>query len=151
MFCLSVANISTTLSDLFRTGFFETMQFLKRKFFKQHHQHQSETKSKTSKLKNPTDKISPFEQSGIINTNIGAAFITTNESKKQEIIDDYDEDEDEEDIEETKIKARVPLWIAIGILALYNAIGALIFNRTEADWDKTQAAYFSFITMATIG
>lgn len=147
LFCLSVANISTTLSDLFRTTFFETTQFLKGKICKKR---QHKTKSKI--LKNPNENISTSDHSGAINTNIGAVFITNNETNKTEIVNDYDyEENDNEDTDESKIKARVPLWVAIGILALYNAIGALIFNRTEEDWDKTQAAYFSFVTMATIG
>jgi hypothetical protein len=148
LFCLSVANISTTLSDLFRTAFFRSMQFIKNKYCRKRG---NESKSKNSKHKNPNDQVSSIEHNGTINSNIGAAFIKNNETNKQEIIDDFDEDNDYEDTEETETKARVPLYIAIGILALYNAIGALIFNRTEADWDKTQAAYFSYITIATIG
>ena len=145
LFCLSVANISTTLSDLFRTAFFRSMQFIKNKYCRK--------RGNESKSKNPkhNDQVSSIEHAGTINSNIGAVFIKNNETKQQEIIDDFDEDNDYEDTEETETKARVPLYIAIGILALYNAIGALIFNRTEADWDKTQAAYFSFVTMATIG
>ncbi|CAH8510765.1 unnamed protein product [Schistosoma turkestanicum] len=68
------------------------------------------------------------------------------------IDDDYDSDDDEDD--ENRIddgaKLHVPLTISVIVLSIYTIIGAMIFPTWE-DWSTANAAYFSFITISTIG
>ena len=145
LFCLSVANLSTSLSDLFRKAFFETAQFFKRSCCNK------KQKTRPSDENSTISKEINHENKGIINPNFGAEFITKNSKLNNVAFDSDDEESDDYEKIEEKQQIRIPLAIAITILAAYNSIGALVFNRTEADWSKTQAAYFSFITMATIG
>jgi len=47
-------------------------------------------------------------------------------------------------------KQQLPMTISITFLTVYIAIGAYIFNNLEK-WSLIESAYFSFITLATIG
>ena len=62
------------------------------------------------------------------------------------IIDD-DEDEDEEEEEE---HISVPLTVTMSVIAIYILLGAVMFGAWEG-WDTLVAAYFSFVTVSTIG
>lgn len=63
-----------------------------------------------------------------------------------------DEDEGELELDEVyreKLIA-VPLTVSIVILSVYTLIGAVLFPQWE-DWSLADSAYFSFITISTIG
>lgn len=57
--------------------------------------------------------------------------------------DDDDDDEDEEEI-------TIPLTLTLLVIAGYIGLGALIFAVWE-NWDAMAAAYFTFVTVSTIG
>ncbi|TPP62004.1 Potassium channel subfamily K 8 [Fasciola gigantica] len=69
-------------------------------------------------------------------------------SKVQAVVVDEDESEDA-DMYREKVVA-VPLTVSIIILAAYTLIGAVLFPQWE-DWNLADSAYFSFITISTIG
>lgn len=60
---------------------------------------------------------------------------------------DEDDDDDDEDEEE---KISVPLTVTLCLVASYLFVGALLFG-VWSDLDWLAAAYFCFITIATIG
>ncbi|CAH8550461.1 unnamed protein product [Schistosoma intercalatum] len=62
--------------------------------------------------------------------------------------DDYESDDEDENAEEEKL--HVPLTVSVIVLSIYTLIGAVIFPAWE-DWSTANAAYFSFITISTIG
>lgn len=62
--------------------------------------------------------------------------------------DDYESDDEDENAEEDKL--HVPLTVSVIVLSIYTLIGAVIFPAWE-DWSTANAAYFSFITISTIG
>ncbi|XP_018651600.1 twik family of potassium channels-related [Schistosoma mansoni] len=62
--------------------------------------------------------------------------------------DDYESDDEDENAEEAKL--HVPLTVSVIVLAIYTLIGSVIFPTWE-DWSTANAAYFSFITISTIG
>ena len=45
---------------------------------------------------------------------------------------------------------RVPVYVSMVIMLLYIVLGAVLFSMWE-DWEMSEAAYFCFITLATIG
>ena len=47
-------------------------------------------------------------------------------------------------------KQQLPMTISISFLTVYIAVGAYIFNNLEK-WSLIESAYFSFITLSTIG
>ncbi len=47
-------------------------------------------------------------------------------------------------------KVAIPLYIVICILGLYVYVGSLVLNYLEG-WNFTEAIYFSFVSMSTIG
>ncbi|CAH8858590.1 unnamed protein product [Trichobilharzia szidati] len=61
-----------------------------------------------------------------------------------------DDDFDELDSDSDGSKMHVPLTVSVIVLSAYTMIGAAIFPRWE-DWSMANAAYFSFITISTIG
>jgi len=63
--------------------------------------------------------------------------------------DDSDYEDDEEEWEEIS-KIAVPLTVSLGIIGLYIIGGAVLFKYWEG-WDMSQAGYFCFITLSTIG
>ncbi len=63
---------------------------------------------------------------------------------------DEDEEEEDEDEDEEEKEAGVPITVCFGTMMTYLMIGALIFNYMEG-WGLLTAAYFSFVTLATIG
>ncbi|CAH8584677.1 unnamed protein product [Schistosoma rodhaini] len=62
--------------------------------------------------------------------------------------DDYESDDEDENAEEVKL--HVPLTVSVIVLSIYTLIGSVIFPTWE-DWSTANAAYFSFITISTIG
>ncbi|CAH8543461.1 unnamed protein product [Heterobilharzia americana] len=62
---------------------------------------------------------------------------------------DLEADEDDDEIIDGS-KLHVPLTISVIVLSMYTLIGAVIFPTWE-DWSTASAAYFSFITISTIG
>jgi len=67
------------------------------------------------------------------------------------MIVDEDEDEDEEDEEDdTDVEVNAPLTVTMAVLGFYIFFGALLFS-TMAGWDWMASAYYSFITLSTIG
>lgn len=62
------------------------------------------------------------------------------------IVEDDDDDDENEDEEEITI----PLTLTLLVIAGYIGLGALIFAVWE-NWDAMAAAYFTFITVSTIG
>jgi hypothetical protein len=69
-----------------------------------------------------------------------------------------DDEESEEDISANKKKANsnrkitvvVPLVVVLAIMAGYMAIGVFVYSSFES-WNHVSAAYFTFITISTIG
>ncbi|VDP99996.1 unnamed protein product [Trichobilharzia regenti] len=61
-----------------------------------------------------------------------------------------DDDFDELHSDNDGSKMHVPLTVSVIVLSVYTLIGAAIFPRWE-DWSMANAAYFSFITISTIG
>lgn len=45
---------------------------------------------------------------------------------------------------------RVPVYVSMVITLLYIVLGAVLFSEWEG-WELSEAAYFCFITLATIG
>ena len=66
------------------------------------------------------------------------------------VIDDYDDDDDEDDEDADEEKISVPLTITLGVISVYILVGSLLFSNFEG-WTPEDAAYFSFITISTIG
>ncbi|CAH8546879.1 unnamed protein product [Dicrocoelium dendriticum] len=66
----------------------------------------------------------------------------------QPVVIDYDEEVDEES--EQSEELAVPLIVSVIVLTAYIAIGGLIFPLWE-EWSFADSAYFSFITLSTIG
>ena len=52
--------------------------------------------------------------------------------------------------QQQQYKQQLPMTISISFLTVYIAIGAYLFNNLEK-WSLIESAYFSFITLATIG
>ena len=82
--------------------------------------------------------------------NRSKAILKRTDSQRQQLVLDEDsEDEDEREWEAIN-KVSVPVTISMGIIALYIFGGAVLFKYWE-EWDLTQASYFCFITLSTIG
>ena len=47
-------------------------------------------------------------------------------------------------------RVRVPIYVSMVMVVLYIVLGAVLFSMWE-DWEASEAAYFCFITLATIG
>ena len=62
------------------------------------------------------------------------------------IIEDDEDEEDEFDDENITI----PLTVTLGVIFSYIMLGAVLFGIWE-NWDATNAAYFCFVTLSTIG
>ena len=133
LFCLSIANLSIALGNMFRVAYCKFIEILKAGC--------SNNNAKSSSKK---------EKKNEINNNFGPSFITAPKNEVHEE-DDSDEESIGDDAAELTPRVRIPLIFAILILAVYLLIGAFVFQKTESDWNNTHSAYFSFITMATIG
>ncbi|XP_070206154.1 potassium channel subfamily K member 6-like [Littorina saxatilis] len=46
---------------------------------------------------------------------------------------------------------RVPVLVSVAFIIGYIVLGAFLFPQVEEHWTKAEAAYFSFITLSTIG
>ena len=67
------------------------------------------------------------------------------------VVDDNQDFENEmKDADDDEERVTVPLTITMIIITFYIALGALLFNLFE-DWTPVEAAYFCYITLATIG
>ena len=64
--------------------------------------------------------------------------------------DNQDFENDMKDADEDEDRVTVPLTITMIIITFYIALGALLFNLFE-EWTPVEAAYFCYITLATIG
>ncbi|KAF6774749.1 hypothetical protein AHF37_07733 [Paragonimus kellicotti] len=62
----------------------------------------------------------------------------------------YDEEDLDAEYRKSGEVIAVPLTVSIVVLAAYTILGAIIFRIWE-DWNFADAAYFSFVTIATIG
>ena len=62
------------------------------------------------------------------------------------IVDDDDEEEEEEEDDNFS----VPLTVTMSVIAIYILLGAAMFGPWEG-WVALDAAYFSFVTVSTIG
>ena len=148
LFCLSIANLSIAIGNLFRTAYYETIQLFKRNCCSNNENKANKNKTKSKEKTND-----------LLNCNIGPSFISNdkilNNNKLVDKNNNVSETESDEDDDETgdtlNNRVRIPLAIAILILAVYIMIGAFVFKNTESNWNNTQSAYFAFITMATIG
>lgn len=60
------------------------------------------------------------------------------------------EDNDEDDDDDDDLKITVPLTVTMALIAGYLFMGSLLFGVWEG-WDWLKAAYYCFITIATIG
>ncbi len=48
------------------------------------------------------------------------------------------------------LQAQVPIILCLLIMMVYIILGAVVYSQWEG-WDITDSAYFSFITLTTIG
>ncbi|CAF0731179.1 unnamed protein product [Didymodactylos carnosus] len=60
------------------------------------------------------------------------------------------EEEDEEEDAWDRLESRVPFGAVIAIIIGYLCLGAFMFSHFE-DWTMTEAVYFCYITLSTIG
>jgi len=64
------------------------------------------------------------------------------------VFEDIEDDDDDDDDDDLKIT--VPLTVTMAVIAGYLFMGSLLFGVWEG-WDWLKAAYYCFITIATIG
>ena len=48
-------------------------------------------------------------------------------------------------------EVRVPVFVSLGIIALYIFGGSVLFSTWEESWDWVVGSYFCFVTLSTIG
>ena len=78
------------------------------------------------------------------------AILQRRDSQREHLVVDQESDEEDDREWEAINNVSVPVTVSMGIIALYIFGGALLFKYWE-EWDLTQASYFCFITLSTIG
>ena len=70
------------------------------------------------------------------------------DANKTDLLDDISSDEEETD--QSTLGANIPLLLSLAVAGSSILIGILIYVSLE-NWSASDAAYFSFISLATIG
>ena len=69
---------------------------------------------------------------------------------RDSLFEDIEDDDDDDDDDDEDLKITVPLTVTMALIAGYLFMGSLLFGVWEG-WDWPKAAYYCFITIATIG
>lgn len=125
MYVITTAKISGILSDLLRFFYRNVFCFIC-----------LQSKKDKNRKKKDTDVENSYDQ-----------FDKNDAVNNQVTIVDDNEDFEDEDTEEN---LSVPLFIVLGVLAGYLALGGYIFSQVET-WDIIQSSYFSFVSLSTMG
>lgn len=161
---MCLANISSVLGDMFRFLYSRVCCRLCLNRKKKNPKTEKKENSKLNETENDQDKIKKSEDDfdgkvDRVGLETGTEWTKNNKkeiSKQSEaensakVIDDNEDLDNDMKGEDENEKVSVPLTITMIILTGYIIIGAIIFFEFE-NWEIISAAYFCFITLATIG
>ncbi len=144
IFLIAIANLAGTMTNLIKGIYSCVEQGIKKLFT---------SKKKLAKQNSFGEEIGAIDLNGELNKDAESSNQVVNSQET----DDEDESEDDE-LEDNKkahskrkITVIVPLIFVLAIIVGYMAIGAVVYSLLEPTWTKIPSAYFTFVTIATIG